>query len=54
MTSAPGAGHGVELLEAKLELRPSFPLRVVTKHSEEVCAVLEWFVHTASTHRGGN
>ncbi|MEU2625897.1 DUF262 domain-containing protein [Kitasatospora sp. NPDC007106] len=40
--------EGVELAEAKLELRPSFPLQVFAEHSEEICAVLEWFVHTAA------
>ncbi|WP_326602793.1 DUF262 domain-containing protein [Streptomyces sp. NBC_01800] len=39
---------GIELPEAKLELRPSFPLRVLTEHSEEICEVLDWFVHTAA------
>ncbi|WP_404816547.1 DUF262 domain-containing protein [Streptomyces thermolineatus] len=39
---------GIELAEAKLELRPSFPLQVFAAHSEELCAVLEWFVHTAA------
>ncbi|MFJ8476141.1 DUF262 domain-containing protein [Kitasatospora sp. NPDC094011] len=39
---------GIELAEAKLELRPSFPLQVFADHPEEVCAVLEWFIHTAA------
>ena len=39
---------GIELAEAKLELRPSFPLQVFAEHTEEICAVLEWFVHTAA------
>lgn len=39
---------GIELPEAKLELRPSFPLQVFAEHSEEISAVLEWFVHTAA------
>ncbi|MGW0693719.1 hypothetical protein [Streptomyces sp. NBC_01578] len=39
---------GIQLPEAKLELRPSFPIRVFTEHSEEVCEVLDWFVHTAA------
>jgi alkylated DNA nucleotide flippase Atl1 len=39
---------GIELAEAKLELRPSFPLQVFARHSKEICAVLEWFVHTAA------
>ncbi|MFE5585397.1 DUF262 domain-containing protein [Kitasatospora sp. NPDC056531] len=39
---------GIELAEAKLDLRPSFPLQVFADHPEEICAVLEWFVHTAA------
>ncbi|MFJ7259075.1 DUF262 domain-containing protein [Streptomyces globosus] len=39
---------GIELAEAKLDLRPSFPLEVFADHSEEICAVLEWFVHTVA------
>lgn len=39
---------GIELAEAKLDLRPSFPLEVFTAHSEEICAVLEWFVHAVA------
>ncbi|MGW3625998.1 GmrSD restriction endonuclease domain-containing protein [Streptomyces sp. NPDC000880] len=39
---------GIELPEAKLELRPSFPLRVFSEHGEEICEVLDWFVHTAA------
>ncbi|MFD7578563.1 DUF262 domain-containing protein [Kitasatospora sp. NPDC059817] len=39
---------GVELAEAKLDLRPSFPLQVFADHPEEISAVLEWFVHTAA------
>ncbi|MFH0241804.1 DUF262 domain-containing protein [Streptomyces sp. HK10] len=39
---------GIELSEGKLELRPSFPLRVLSEHSEEVCEVLDWFIHTAA------
>nr|WP_128806470.1 DUF262 domain-containing protein [Streptomyces sp. Termitarium-T10T-6] len=38
--------EGIDLAEAKLDLRPSFPLEVFAGHSEELCAVLEWFVHT--------
>ncbi|MGW4892004.1 GmrSD restriction endonuclease domain-containing protein [Kitasatospora sp. NPDC004240] len=40
--------EGVELAEAKLDLRPSFPLRVFADRGEEIRAVLEWFVHTAA------
>ncbi|MEV7185578.1 DUF262 domain-containing protein [Kitasatospora sp. NPDC093102] len=39
---------GIDLAEAKLELRPSFPLQVFADHPEEVCAVLEWFALTAA------
>jgi alkylated DNA nucleotide flippase Atl1 len=41
---------GVELAEAKLELRPSFPLEVLATHPDEVMAVLEWFAHTVALH----
>ncbi|MEU6966396.1 hypothetical protein AB0A71_01410 [Kitasatospora aureofaciens] len=39
---------GIELAEAKLDLRPSFPLQVFAGHVEEIGAALEWFVHTAA------
>ncbi|EST38696.1 hypothetical protein N566_05945 [Streptomycetaceae bacterium MP113-05] len=39
---------GLELAEAKLDLRPSFPVEVFSGHGEEICAVLEWFVHTVA------
>ncbi|MFJ4097336.1 DUF262 domain-containing protein [Kitasatospora sp. NPDC089913] len=39
---------GIELAEAKLDLRPSFPLQVFAEHGEAICAVLEWFVHTVA------
>lgn len=39
---------GIELPEAKLELRPSFPVRVFAEHSDEICGVLDWFVTTAA------
>ncbi|NEB12906.1 DUF262 domain-containing protein [Streptomyces coelicoflavus] len=39
---------GIDLPEAKLELRPSFPVRVFAEHGEEICGVLDWFVHTAA------
>jgi hypothetical protein len=39
---------GIDLPEAKLELRPSFPLSVFTDHGDAVCEVLDWFVHTAA------
>ncbi|MFJ2233884.1 DUF262 domain-containing protein [Streptomyces sp. NPDC087859] len=39
---------GIDLAEAKLDLRPSFPVEVFAGHSDEICAVLEWFVHTVA------
>ncbi|MFF4232859.1 DUF262 domain-containing protein [Streptomyces sp. NPDC001820] len=39
---------GIDLPEAKLELRPSFPLLVFAEHSEAICEALDWFVHTAA------
>lgn len=39
---------GIDLAEAKLDLRPSFAVEVFAAHSEEICAVLEWFAHTAA------
>ncbi|GAA2950353.1 MULTISPECIES: GmrSD restriction endonuclease domain-containing protein [Streptomyces] len=39
---------GVDLPEAKLELRPSFPLQVFAGQSEAICEALDWFVHTAA------
>ncbi|MFF2662895.1 hypothetical protein ACFVUH_36775 [Kitasatospora sp. NPDC058032] len=39
--------EGIEPAEAKLVLRPSFPLQAFAEHGEEVGAVLEWFAHTA-------
>ncbi|MFE5021989.1 DUF262 domain-containing protein [Streptomyces sp. NPDC056656] len=41
---------GLELPEAKLELRPSFPVRVFAEHGEEICEVLDWFVMTVALH----
>lgn len=35
---------GIDLPEAKLELRPSFPLSVFARHGDEICEVLDWFV----------
>ncbi|GAA2405392.1 hypothetical protein GCM10010420_36400 [Streptomyces glaucosporus] len=40
--------EGVDLAEAKLDLRPSFPVEVFAEHSEEICAVPEWFAHTVA------
>lgn len=40
--------EGIDLAEAKLDLRPSLPLEVFAEHSEEICAVLEWFAHTVA------
>lgn len=39
---------GIDLPEAKLELRPSFPIQVFAAHGNEICEVLDWFVHTAA------
>jgi alkylated DNA nucleotide flippase Atl1 len=39
---------GIDLPEAKLELRPSFPVRVFTEHGDEICEVLDWFVGVAA------
>ncbi|MFD4231760.1 MGMT family protein [Streptomyces sp. NPDC058545] len=36
---------GIDLAEAKLDLRPSFPLEVFAGQGEDIRAVLEWFVH---------
>lgn len=39
---------GVDLPEAKLELRPSFPVTVFAEHGDEICEVLDWFVGVAA------
>ncbi|MFB8111528.1 GmrSD restriction endonuclease domain-containing protein [[Kitasatospora] papulosa] len=39
---------GIDLPEAKLELRPSFPLQVFAAQGEAVYAALDWFIHTAA------
>ncbi|MBM9509318.1 GmrSD restriction endonuclease domain-containing protein [Actinacidiphila acididurans] len=39
---------GIDLPEAKLELRPSFPVQVFAEHSDEICQVLDWFVGVAA------
>ncbi|MFI0978893.1 DUF262 domain-containing protein [Streptomyces sp. NPDC021093] len=39
---------GIELAEAKLDLRPSFPIETFAEHSDELAAVLESFVHTVA------
>ena len=39
---------GIDLPEAKLELRPSFPVTVFAQHSERICEVLDWFVGAAA------
>ncbi|MEW2172280.1 DUF262 domain-containing protein [Streptomyces sp. NPDC007027] len=44
--------EGIDLAEAKIDLRPSFPVEVFAAHSEEICAVLEWFAHTAALAKG--
>ncbi|MFE7773734.1 DUF262 domain-containing protein [Streptomyces sp. NPDC057445] len=40
--------EGIDLPEAKLELRPSFPVRVFAEHGDEICEVLDWFVGVAA------
>ncbi|GGT81055.1 GmrSD restriction endonuclease domain-containing protein [Streptomyces lateritius] len=40
--------EGIDLAEAKLDLRPSFPLEVFAEHGHEIRGVLEWFVHTVT------
>lgn len=40
--------EGIDLAEAKLDLRPSFAVEVFAAHSAEICAVLEWFAHTVA------
>jgi alkylated DNA nucleotide flippase Atl1 len=39
---------GIDLPEAKLELRPSFPVSVFAEHGDEICEVLDWFVGVAA------
>ncbi|HSA50893.1 MAG TPA: hypothetical protein VLH10_12395 [Yinghuangia sp.] len=39
---------GIEHAEAKLELRPSFPLSVFAAQGDGIRAVLEWFVLTVA------
>ncbi|MEU9304581.1 DUF262 domain-containing protein [Streptomyces sp. NPDC048269] len=39
---------GVDLPEAKLELRPSFPVRVFAEHGDEIREVLDWFIGVAA------
>lgn len=46
------AVDGIGLAEAKLDLRPSFPLEVFAEHSDELCAVLEWFAHMVARAGG--
>ncbi|MFJ9953671.1 DUF1524 domain-containing protein [Kitasatospora sp. NPDC091207] len=41
---------GIQLAEAKLELRPSFPLEVIGRQRDELQGVLEWFVHVTALH----
>ncbi|MFE6091628.1 DUF262 domain-containing protein [Streptomyces massasporeus] len=40
--------EGIDLAEAKLDLRPSFAVEIFAAHSDEICAVLEWFAHTVA------
>ncbi|MGW9032957.1 hypothetical protein ACWGQ5_55430 [Streptomyces sp. NPDC055722] len=39
---------GIDLPEAKLELCPSFLVRVFAEHGDEICGVLDWFVGVAA------
>ncbi|MDJ0380164.1 DUF262 domain-containing protein [Streptomyces sp. G-G2] len=43
---------GIHLAEAKLDLRPSFPLEVFAGHVEEICSALEWFIHEVAVAEG--
>jgi hypothetical protein len=40
--------EGIDLAEAKLDLRPSFSVEVFAEHGEKLGAVLEWFARTAA------
>ncbi|MDQ0846494.1 hypothetical protein [Streptomyces sp. V1I6] len=42
---------GIDLPEAKLELRPSFPLSVFTEHGDAVCEALDWFLRVLQPAR---
>ncbi|WP_030679576.1 GmrSD restriction endonuclease domain-containing protein [Streptomyces cellulosae] len=44
------SAEGIELAEAKLELRPSFPLEVLASRSEEIIAALSWFVEQVTRY----
>ncbi|GBQ02390.1 DUF262 domain-containing protein [Streptomyces spongiicola] len=39
---------GIDLPEAKLELRPSFPVSVFAQHGDRIREVLDWFVGAAA------
>ncbi|MFJ1866249.1 DUF262 domain-containing protein [Streptomyces sp. NPDC088097] len=39
---------GIDLAEAKLDLRPSFPLEVFGAHGDEIRSVLEWFAQAVT------
>ncbi|MGV9269182.1 GmrSD restriction endonuclease domain-containing protein [Kitasatospora sp. NPDC003701] len=43
---------GIELAEAKLGLRPSFPLEVLALHPGPVLEALDWFAESVGRHRG--
>ncbi|MET7340862.1 DUF262 domain-containing protein [Streptomyces sp. NPDC087866] len=45
--------RGIDLAEAKLDLRPSFPLDVFADRGEELQGVLRWFAHTAELAAAG-
>ncbi|MER5887068.1 DUF262 domain-containing protein [Streptomyces sp. NPDC001941] len=40
---------GIDLAEAKLDLRPSFSLEVFAEHTDEIRSVLEWFIHEVAS-----
>ncbi|MFI8511258.1 DUF262 domain-containing protein [Streptomyces sp. NPDC085460] len=41
---------GIELAEAKLELRPSFPLEVLATRSEDIVSIMAWFVQQVTAY----
>ncbi|MFC1430251.1 hypothetical protein ACEZDB_06190 [Streptacidiphilus sp. N1-3] len=50
LMSRPNEIDGIELPEAKLELRLSFPLEALAGHVDEIQGVLEWFARTVALH----
>ncbi|MEV6590504.1 hypothetical protein [Streptomyces acidicola] len=43
--------EGIDLSEAKTDLRPSFPPEVIAGYVEELCSVLEWSVPVVEAAR---